>query len=757
MCIRDSQQLLNEEQAIFQGHSESSDNVNDDRKLALQVLWDRSMAVLAKSHAAESGPPQQKPKSLLFAREGLYRWTWCRDYSQFRWNHFPHALQNQDAPTSSEPRRTEVHVKPAFSVQAWHAFADFAGITYGGTRYNALGDAAVFVEVSDVVPHFPAMLSVQARSCYWHVQLTNGQEDVVIASLDSWCDLCRAVLGDDAKKFQAVRSWLGTDKFQQSHRQVSRTVWQQGVLDHLEGRIPVTGQTTALPKLIGQQDYEAAGKRMGWKFMGRLGDDNIVSPGCIPGTALQRSAVFSKDLNAVPGTFVLQQDDSDVANGYEIRAYMTLHVEIQRKQPTVMAVRQAMEQLHTDFGEVPTLQQVQDFFPGAHHKIVEVAFHDLLHAMPQEDWTRQHCTVAIEQCVEGVAEAERIFADDAAVQRPTTIRTNAAARIAQLHADELAKSTDDLTHPLPQMHAGRDRRKTTQLSPKERAGLEIAYHRGLRFLIQTYRAEFMAHVRQQVRQLAAQNNEMPETGEDMDLERKCEALELSPLLLQHAKSYKDLFDPAVQDLLWAKLHDLRAQAETYFQKQKTANEPSPFHTDHEAILGAVSALLHSRRKELLLTEPRRRKSSKGPITAEHTHELLATFAIASLVHLTEKWAHVPCTTPEHFEIYGGAATRSVCNMDAQELRSYGKIVFDERQANSIPLVTHICAMCGCLLQAPVRDRLSTRDTGRRGAATQWRGSTCRWSDLPPVLLLFSKQCFARRMPKVFKLHNGKLR
>ena len=37
-----------------------------------------------------------------------------------------------------------------------------------------------------------------------------------------------------------------------------------------------------------------------------------------------------------------------------------------------------------------------------------------------------------------------------------------------------AKSVDDLTHPLPQMHAGRDRRKTTQLSPKERAGLEIA-------------------------------------------------------------------------------------------------------------------------------------------------------------------------------------------------------------------------------------------------------------------------------------------
>lgn len=116
--------------------------------------------------------------------------------------------------------------------------------------------------------------------------------------------------------------------------------------------------------------------------------------------------------------------------------------------------------------------------------LVEVAFNDLLRAMPQEKRTATLSKNAIDTCLQNVEAEELTFLLQflPPSRTTTTGRANASARIAQLYAKELAYSVDDMTCPLPSMHFGSERRHTTRASPKERAGLEIAYHRGLRLL-----------------------------------------------------------------------------------------------------------------------------------------------------------------------------------------------------------------------------------------------------------------------------------
>ena len=105
---------------------------------------------------------------------------------------------------------------------------------------------------------------------------------------------------------------------------------------------------------------------MGWQFIGRLGKNNVVIPNAIPFTAWQSSAVYSNKPCVVLASFTLNLDEEDVAGQYEVRAYMALHVEIQRRQPTVVAVQQAMDQLEQQHGQPPTLAEVRAWFEGAH-------------------------------------------------------------------------------------------------------------------------------------------------------------------------------------------------------------------------------------------------------------------------------------------------------------------------------------------------------------------------------------------------------
>jgi len=124
-----------------------------------------------------------------------------------------------------------------------------------------------------------------------------------------------------------------------------------------------------------------------------------------------------------------------MAEQYETRAYRTKHVEIQRQQPTVLAVQQATEHLKREHGRQPMLAELQDHFPGGHPKLVEVAFNDLLHAMVQEEWAEELSKTAIDSCLQEVAATELLFGVEVTSGHSgRTLCSDAAARIAQLHA-----------------------------------------------------------------------------------------------------------------------------------------------------------------------------------------------------------------------------------------------------------------------------------------------------------------------------------
>ena len=73
-----------------------------------------------------------------------------------------------------------------------------------------------------------------------------------------------------------------------------------------------------------------------------------------------------------------------------------------------------------------------------------------------------------------------------------------------------------------------------------------------------HRERFVQLTTQSVRVRVAAAGEVPWTSEDPDLERKCEALPLSPLLLRHAGSLVALAEPQTQDRLWGELERLHA-------------------------------------------------------------------------------------------------------------------------------------------------------------------------------------------------------
>ena len=77
--------------------------------------------------------------------------------------------------------------------------------------------------------------------------------------------------------------------------------------------------------------------------------------------------------------------------------------------------------------------------------------------------------------------------------------------------------------------------------------------------------------------------------------------------------------------------------------------------------------------------------------------------------------------------------------------------------SSRPLIDHICAMCGGLLQPGFGTYSSIDQTGKPGKPCQVRGETCEWYSFPPFMLLFSKELLARRLPSVFDLQqDGRL-
>ena len=122
--------------------------------------------------------------------------------------------------------------------------------------------------------------------------------------------------------------------------------------------------------------------------------------------------------------------------------------------------------------------------------------------------------------------------------------------------------------------------------------------------------------------------------------------------------------------------------------------------------------------------------------------LLTIFAAAAWIESTERWSHLPDPAVD--------APQTVSNMDALEVRKLAKLVQDEREVSSRPLVQHLCAACGGLLgPAMLQRKTSAHEMGKPGAAYQVIGQSCQAEVMPPFLLLFSKRLLGCRLPAVF--------
>ena len=84
----------------------------------------------------------------------------------------------------------------------------------------------------------------------------------------------------------------------------------------------------------------------------------------------------------------------------------------------------------------------------------------------------------------------------------------------------------------------------------------------------------------------------------------------------------------------------------------------------------------------------------------------------------------------------GNTVNNVSNLDAFDIRSYCKLIEEEHTMSSRPLIDHICAICGGLLQPGFGHYSSIEQTGRAGIPYQVRGQRCAWDALPPSCYCF---------------------
>ena len=125
------------------------------------------------------------------------------------------------------------------------------------------------------------------------------------------------------------------------------------------------------------------------------------------------------------------------------------------------------------------------------------------------------------------------------------------------------------------------------------------------------------------------------------------------------------------------------------------------------------------------------------------HLLLRVLSFASLLDLTEDWHHA-----EH---PGDKRLQCVSNIGCAEIRSMARLVDEERQFSALPIVSHVCAVCGHLLHPATQHTHLAKDMGRPGPACQVRGKPLQneWNAMPLFLLLWSKRTLAASLKSVF--------
>ena len=110
----------------------------------------------------------------------------------------------------------------------------------------------------------------------------------------------------------------------------------------------------------------------GHVYLGRKVDENTIAEGEIPLTMFHSSAVFSKLTSG--------DDTADGISKQLTSSYYTLHMELQRRQPTYDRVQWAYSTLRAMHTREPTESEVVAMFPALGAQLVTGILQNLLEA-----------------------------------------------------------------------------------------------------------------------------------------------------------------------------------------------------------------------------------------------------------------------------------------------------------------------------------------------------------------------------------------
>ena len=695
------------------------------------------------------------PQTFVMLRlSASHEWS-CFAFRHFWYNH------------CMTKRYADVRFSTELTAEDFHAIGATYGLPYGGTFKHCHGDVANFASVLTDFPQYPFDIPARLRPTYWKLPRDCGAEDLIPASLDAMILSVVYCIHGAVPECSPV-AW---EQHLQSFVRLAcdDDLGRPAMLQRLSSFLQHTTAEawSSLPARLARpvllSDYHALAARVGYRYCGLSLEPRALQVGLIPPTITSSRCVFlplASDIAPEPAR-------DDFWEQAWKSSYLRLYLAWQTRVPSFAKVARLVSQLHghgdatqregmAAESQKSLLQQIYSEFPSAPHSLVESVFLEVMAARglrELDDCVSRHLVDWELASLPPVSDAVSV--------EDTPAADNAFKRVATLRQKELQIGCDTLTHPTPPIKSDLCQRRAAQdVSALMQFGLHVAFRRGLRALLSDYSSALSRFAKHQARQVAVQTGIVGASGEDEDLDSRFEALPLSPLLLAHAPSLARLQDTDVQETLWKHLLRLANSALERLNLQtpgtstlELTTSPHPYSIifrdsgtplcpavlspdslcTHEFLLGFVMLIVQ---KHSLV--PLVRSSTKSPVSSyRRSHLLLSVFSITSFLELTEKWYALPCP-PQ-------ASPATVSNMHALEVRRLAKFVQEEREQSSKALCPHLCAACGQLLPAPIKEeRLH-----QAGPAYQVLGTPCKGSDMPPFLLLFSKALIGRRLPSVF--------
>ena len=425
----------------------------------------------------------------------------------------------------------------------------------------------------------------------------------------------------------------------------------------------------------------------------------------------------------------------------EATSYFKLSLALQRRQPTFKSMRAFLRSKRIEGDSPPTLAQAREAFPGASPFLVEHMFNDILLGLPLEEW----CEALLNDDIPEIDIEEDPLPIESV---PRRLPEDLTIRARQLWAENRRADLADLTHhysKLDRDHCGRRPKPLMEQTPLKSTvrGYNVAIRRGDVCLVLKYLEELQRWSKQQYRYEAVQRGELLATGEDTDLEHQYQRLPLQHQWL----SQQNFSIASLEDATW--IHDslevIKKLRDAVVRHLETVDEWQ--NTLDEMYIGAACALLERGSILKHLLEKRQRlcgKQGTADVTLKNDrHFVLRVLSLASLLRLTEDWHYT-----EH---PGEKRLACVSNLGCANIRSMGRFVDEEREFTKLPLISHVCAMCGHLLHPKTTYTHLEKDMGRTGKACQVRFKPIAdgWNAMPLFLLLWSKRKLASSLKSVF--------